>query len=531
MRRGPPPAEMNALLALCQARRWDEAATRATQLLRSFPHDIGLHSLRGSACSELGQLTRALDSFRQAAVLAPQSPELHFNLAVTLGRLGQLGEAVTAYRRAIALKPDFAVAHYNLGTALKDLGQPDAAVASLQCAVRLQPAHLAAHANLGAAWQAQGRLDEAIASYRNALALGPTAKGRLSLASALRAQGRLAEAEAELRSAIALDPDYADAHNNLGETLWDQGDVDAALAAWRTALALIPDHAEANYNVAMLCYSGGQLEEALVYFERARLRDWQERRLYCLYKTRRFEAFRTALTPLLDGPPTSPFLATLSTHHATNFGLPDPYGFCRDPLAYVHHAHLTELDPEHPLRADLLRDVAHADLSERKQGRLVHGIQSAGHLFRRPEASFRALAATIEAEIARYRTTLAHRDAAYARLFPAKPQFSSAWYVKMRQGGHLTSHIHETGWLSGVVYLAMPPRTPDSTDGGIEFSTDGDDYPRLHENFPRHVLTPEVGDIVLFPSSLFHRTLPFAADSERVCVAFDVAPDPTAAKP
>lgn len=517
---------MNALLALCQAQRWTDAEATATRLLKQHPRDIGLLSLHGSACTESGQLARAADSFRQAAALAPQSPELQFNLAVTLGRLGQRDAAIAAYQRALKLKPGFAVAHYNLGTALKDAGRLDEAAASLERAIALAPRELAAHANLGAVRQAQGRLDDAVACYRAALAIAPSARGHLSLASALRAQGRLAEAQAELERAVALEPGYADAHNNLGETLWDQGQVDAALACWRRALELAPGHAEAHYNLGILCYDAGRLDEAIPHFERSQLRDWQERRLYCLYKTRRFDAFRDALAPLLERRPHSPFLATLSAHHAANFGVADAYGFCRDPIAYVHHGRLDALAaPDSPLLAELLRDVTHADLAERKQGRLIRGIQSAGNLFKRPEASFGALARAIEGEIARYRATLAGRDADYARAFPAQTVFSSSWYVKMRQGGHLTSHIHETGWLSGVVYLAMPAREPGSEAGCIEFSTDGDGYPREPgRDFPRKVVAPAVGDIVLFPSSLFHRTIPFEADSERVCVAFDIAP-------
>lgn len=524
--RGPSAADMNALLALCHAQRWAEAETAAQRLLRQHPRDLGLLSLHGNACSMQGKLALAAESFRAAAALAPQSPELQFNLAVTLGQLGKPADAVAAYQRAVKLKPDFAVAHYNLGTALKDLGRLDDAAASLERAIALAPREMAAHANLGAVRQAQGKLDAAVACYRAALAIAPSARGHLSLASALRAQGRLAEAQAELERAVALEPGYADAHNNLGETLWDQGQVDAALAAWQRTLAIAPEHAEAHYNLGILNYDGGRLDEAIPHFERSQLRDWQERRLYCLYKTRRFDAFRAALAPLLAARPHSPFLATLSAHHAANFGVADDYGFCRDPIAYVHHGRLDALaEPSSPLLAELLRDVTHADLAERKQGRLVRGVQSAGNLFRRPEASFGALARLIEAEIARYRATLAGRDADYARAFPAQTVFSSSWYVKMRQGGHLTSHIHETGWLSGTVYLAMPARAPGSEEGCIEFSTDGDGYPREPgRDFPRKVVAPQVGDIVLFPSSLFHRTLPFAADSERVCVAFDVAP-------
>jgi uncharacterized protein (TIGR02466 family) len=531
-RRAPSPADMNALLALCQARQWPQAEASAAKLLKVFPQDVALHNLHGSACSEQGKLAAAVESFRQAAMLAPQSPELQFNLAVTCGRLGRLEDAVAAYRRAVTLKPDFAVAHYNLGTACKDLGRLDEAATSLRRAVALQPGYLAAHANLGAVLQAQGRLDEAVASYRAALAIAPHAKGHLSLASALRSQGHLAEAEAELRKAVALEPGYADAHNNLGETLWDQGRPDAALASYREALAIDADHAEANYNIGTLLYDGGQLAQAIPYFERSRLRDWQERRLYCLYKTQRFDDFRAALEPLMAQPHTSPFLATLSAHHAANFGVPDAYGFCRQPLDFVHHAHLDALAaPGSALAADLLRDVEQAEIAERKQGRLHHGIQSSGNLFKRPEASFRQLAALIEQEVAVYRQRFAGADCEYLRAFPARTVFSSSWYVRMRQGGHLTSHIHETGWLSGVVYLALPQRPSGAEDGCIEFSTDGDGYPRQHDEFPRCVIAPRVGDIVLFPSSLFHRTIPFAADEERVCIAFDVAPDVALAAP
>ena len=34
----------------------------------------------------------------------------------------------------------------------------------------------------------------------------------------------------------------------------------------------------------------------------------------------------------------------------------------------------------------------------------------------------------------------------------------------------------------------------------------------------------EEGDILLFPSSLFHRTIPFETDEDRICIAFDISP-------
>jgi predicted 2-oxoglutarate/Fe(II)-dependent dioxygenase YbiX len=68
------------------------------------------------------------------------------------------------------------------------------------------------------------------------------------------------------------------------------------------------------------------------------------------------------------------------------------------------------------------------------------------------------------------------------------------------------------------------PETSDPKEGAFEYGTHGDQYPQLHDNFPTRSIKPNVGDIVLFPSSLFHRTIPFTADAERICVAFDLKP-------
>ena len=96
----------------------------------------------------------------------------------------------------------------------------------------------------------------------------------------------------------------------------------------------------------------------------------------------------------------------------------------------------------------------------------------------------------------------------------------------MQQGGHLSAHIHEIGWISGAVYLAMP--TTNGMEGAFEYGTHGDDYPivapKTQIDFPVGHVMPNVGDIVLFPSSLFHRTIPFNANEERICIAFDLRP-------
>lgn len=568
--RQPSPAELQPVFGAYNGGRLADAASAAQHLLRRYPAAIVLHSVRGSALAGLGRLDdaeqafrdavaadprsaellsnlglvqqqrgrneQALATYRRAFALKPDFPELLYNMGVVQDALGQLDDAAASYRRALTLQPRFALAWFNLGTVCERLQRTDDALAAYREAVTVESGFVEAHANLGAALQKQGRHDEAVAAYRKALAIQPTATAWFSLGTAQRDQGRLGDAAASYRKALALAPDYADAHSNLGEILRDQGDAAATIAAFRAALAIDPAHGEANYNLGLLHYDMGELAEAMPYFERAQIRDWRERVLYCLYKTRRFDAFRERLLAMIGASQPeagqrgvrhdSPMLATLSAHHAANFGVADDYGFCPAPLDFVFHSHIDALsDTSDALLADLLRDVTHAEIEARKQGRLHLGIQSAGNLFRRSEPSFARLAALIGEQVARYRARLAGETCVFAQDFPPDTVFSSAWYVKMSRGGHLTSHIHETGWLSGVVYLAIPRDRPEgSLAGGIEFSTDGDDYPREHDAFARKTLLPAAGDIVLFPSSLFHRTIPFESNEERICIAFDVKP-------
>ena len=35
------------------------------------------------------------------------------------------------------------------------------------------------------------------------------------------------------------------------------------------------------------------------------------------------------------------------------------------------------------------------------------------------------------------------------------------------------------------------------------------------------IITPKTGDLIMFPSSLYHKTIPFDTKGERVCIAFD----------
>lgn len=493
----PSPQQVQSLLALFNAGQLADAVRHATPLAKQFPNAFILFHVLALAHDGLGDVALARHAYLHALRLQPNTPDLWFNLGIVCTKLQLLDDAVDAYEKAIQLHPGFFEAHGNLGTV----------------------------------FQQQGLLDKAIHAYQQGLNINPQdARGYFNLGTALRDNGDLGAAVQAYEKAIALFPNYVDAYNNLGETLRDQGDMQAAVSAYQKALSLHPQHAKAHYNMAEFLYLAKRFDEAIPHFEASQLDDWQARVLYCLYQAKAFDTFKTRLDELGQTPQTSPFISTLANHYAVNFKVENLYPFCPNPLDFVYQKSLPELaTPNSSLLKDLLNDINNTAIAERKQGMLHYGTQSAGNLFKRPEVSFRALAKLIQAAFLDYQQQFKNANCALIQAFPKQLEFTSSWYVKMQKGGHLDPHIHEIGWLSGAVYLQMPSNTSAPDEGAFEYGMHGDNYPilppRTVADFPVNRLMPKVGDIVLFPSSLFHRTIPFNSDEARICIAFDLKPD------
>jgi len=522
--RQPTQAEIQPVLTALNSGQLAAAEATAKKLLKQFPNAFVLHNLYGNALAGQNKFKEAVDSFRKALKIDPNVAELHFNVGILLTNLNRTEEAIQSYKRTVTLKPSLVDAHYNLGSAYQQQRQFALAANSYQKAVELEPGFYEAMANLGVVLQEQGLLVEAVAAYRSALAIHSDARTFFNLGTALKNQGKLGDAIDAYNQALELNPDYAEVHSNIGEVLRDQGRYDESVKAYQHALSLDSELPLANYSLAVYYYDSGDLQGALEHFQRSQYADWQERSLYCLYKTGQFDAFKQGLDELKRSKDNSPFLATLAGHYAENFGTENDYNFCKKPLDFVFHTQIPELKGDSELLKQLLHDIETCDAEEKYQGRLHHGVQSSGNLFKRPEASFRKLAECVTEAIERYRQTFSGENCQFVKAFPKQTEFASSWYVKMKSGGHLTSHIHEEGWVSGSLYLTLPMNKQHEHEGSIELSTHGDDYPKQHDNFPTKTIAPEVGDLVMFPSSVFHRTIPFSSDEERICIAFDLKP-------
>jgi Flp pilus assembly protein TadD len=81
--------------------------------------------------------------------------------------------------------------------------------------------------------------------------------------------GRKREAVSNFSKAIELRPDYAEAHNNLGNALANTGNHARALNHLSQALQIKPNYAEAHYNVGVTLMKMKRTGEALPHFQQA----------------------------------------------------------------------------------------------------------------------------------------------------------------------------------------------------------------------------------------------------------------------
>lgn len=102
-------------------------------------------------------------------------------------------------------------------------------------------------------------------------------------------------------------------------------------------------------------------------------------------------------------------------------------------------------------------------------------------------------------------------------------RIQGAWSVRLRSGGFHKDHYHPEGWLSSAFYVEVPEAAQgDDKQGWIRFGqppfvTD----PPLP---PDHFIKPKPGRLVLFPSYMWHGTVPFTSDETRLSIAFDAVP-------
>lgn len=432
-------------------------------------------------------------------------------------------ETARVLEKLVAQKPDHIDGHYNLGLLYMNLDMTQKAVDRFRYVIEKSGGSADAYTNLGAALFELEQYGEAADFYRKAVELKPDYVPALrNLGAALRMVNRLEESEEYLSKIPALMPQLAAGHLSLGVTRRMLGKTREALESFETALDLEPDNREAINELGNIHFADGRYEEAVDCFRKVGTTTSRAMVLEAMHQASTYtDTLLDALSELNLSEPKNLRGAAFSAFASHQYNIDDTHGFAPDPLKYVSIRPMAEFLAANPnFLARLMEEAEHL-ASTWENHTTLGGFQSYGNLFD-ASGSFETLETMIRSELARYRDEKSELGGGIIQGFPSRYELDG-WHVKLLKSGHQKPHIHSRGWVSGVFYLKVPDNIP-GNEGAISFSLHGYNYRKLREDIPELIHKPSAGELVLFPSSLFHSTVPFESEDDHQCIAFDVIP-------
>lgn len=492
---------------------------------------------QAAAAQRAGRIAEAIGHYRAALRMQPGHPSVALVLGMLLARSGQPGEAIPLLERATALSPGNPDAWLALGTALGATGRVPEAAKAFSQALAIDPRNLAALVNLGGMLRRQGDAAAAIAHYRRALAIDPKlVQAQFNLGVALAADDQLEQAATAFEAARSLQPGYLPAANNLGDVLLRQGRAQEALDCFEQVRQRDPAFPRIDYQLGTALQALDRHAESADAFRAALARDGGD-----------LDALNNLCIALLRAGDAQAALAASEDYLRLS-----PAN--RKPLAYKAAA-LVELGrreeaaelldfewlvlhhrPAPPLSDDNGSQAFNGQLAERLRAHpglrfepadksTVGGSQT-GELLDPADPLMVRLGELIRGGVDAYMQHLRERlpGHPYTLALPKRWRLGT-WAVVLQRQGHQGPHFHPDGYVSGVYYVELPPDMAQAGehDGFIEFgrtdSVFGGSQPPMTE-----LVRPEEGLMLLFPSYLYHRTLPFESERPRISVAFDVLP-------
>ena len=464
-----PHDQAQSLVNLYSQGQLQQALEQANVLLQQFPNSSFLYNISGAAYKGLGQLDASIEAYRKALAIKPDYADVYKNMGNTLKEQGKLDEAIEAYNKVLAIKPDYADAHHNMGVT----------------------------------FQAQGELEEAIEAYNKVLAIKPDyAEAYNNMGNALKEQGKLEKALDAYKQSLAIKPDNAEAYNNMGNTLKDQGKAEEAIEAYNKTLSLNPNADEAITNLAILLFQGRSFDEAAELFSKDNSSKSQSYLLKCLYELGDRSKFYDKLDYLIERGENNCVIGSFTSRAENRYGIKKHNPFCNDPFKYVLKADLTkEYNFEKIFVENATHILSNDAVKHKSQGHLTNGIQTAGNIFTQVGSVTNIWQDIIHSELKKYKDHFCKSEEGLIIGWPATYSIYG-WLVSMKSGGELSAHIHDTGWITGSIYINVPPKLKKDS-GNLVITTD-DTKPEKDKNKNKNKNSQSI-DVVTGSLFFFHR--------------------------
>jgi Tfp pilus assembly protein PilF len=482
-------------------------ALRSTELA---PGHAPAWELLAAVQQKAGDTRAAIDSCRRGLRHRPVAPRLLYSLGQLLRQDCEFAEAAQAYEGALNQGYATPDTYRNLAEAWLEAGQTDQALAAADRGVQRFPEHAPLHRIRSRLhWEVAAPGDPVQILRAAARAHPGNAELWRTLVELLNRLERRDEASAALREARTRGcPATPELRALEAVSLAHAGRSGEATALLNELDRACPGHAGIKLTLAqhLLCHDDPARAEQLC----AEVLQQDPHDQLAL-------AYRGTAWQLLEDPREAWLLDYRKM--VCRVVVPPPRGYA-DTAAFFE-ALAAELTSLHRTRAHPIEQT------------LRGGTQTNGFLFRLKHPLLRELEAQLRLAVGEALATFPRHPEHpfWGRRPPGDGvRFAGAWSVRLASAGYHTSHIHPQGWISSALYVALPDEVREARDqsGYLQFGV-----PLLDKDLglpPRRVVRPEVGTLALFPSYMWHGTIPFQSPQPRLTVAFDLVPDATGAQ-
>lgn len=470
--------------------KYSELSQHVQSFLKEFPNDHSAWNISGIAFDRLGLTQNAIQAFEAAIKIKYTFVEAHLNLALAYEKVGYLEKSLEHYIVLSSFEENNVSIHCKIGSLNRKLGQYSLSINAYEFALTLNNHDPTIYNSLGLTFLKMGQNIKALEAFKRSTSIQPL---------------------------------FTQGWNNMGNTYQALDNDSDAVLCYQRALEIDYSYKPALTNLAQFYRDNKSYTLSYELIKRVDSRKAKAQALECLFLNKNFDQFYKELADLAKNEENNIRVAALSAYASHQLGKKDIYPFCPEPLNYLSVYNLLNTNFS-KLELNKTLGVLNSLNAEWEPNSktTMQGFQTVNTLFDDAHPQLNILKKLVEEKIDEYLTNYGGSDCLFIKDWPSKYKLS-AWYVRLIKGGHQSTHIHPAGWLSGVVYLKTIDN-PINNEGAIKFGLRGFDYQVIAEEPPFKLHQPKVGDIVLFPSSLFHETIPVVGDHERSVLAFDVIP-------
>ena len=246
----PEAEDLQPIFESYKQRDFERVFTNVNLKLKYFPRSDLLYSIKGDANLAQKKFVVAIEDYKVALTLNPDSPEIYYNQGLAFQYLGKLSEARKCYEAAIKSKPDYSKAFNNMGMIYQTEKNFKKALYCYKNAIEFNPNDATTYYNLAITLEANGDLEDAIIGYQQAIKRNPNNyEAFCNLGTLFQEKGDLKSAIENYQESINIKPHNPKAYNSMGNAFQDKGDLEEAIQCYKQAIKIQPKYFEALWNM------------------------------------------------------------------------------------------------------------------------------------------------------------------------------------------------------------------------------------------------------------------------------------------